>query len=116
MVIKTVQMGIPILISRSGLHRLGRRAGAPGRPDPDRPRQGRRFVALSGAERIVFDGDPRHVGDEDRRHQRKASVEDDAAWTGARQRGSTITDAVMPTSTCGRQTYLYVPGVVKRWR
>ena len=40
MVIKTVRMGIPILVSRSRLHRLGRGAGAGGEPDPDRPLQG----------------------------------------------------------------------------
>ncbi len=58
MVIKTVQMGIPILISRSGFTawgvELARQAGLTliGRA------KGRRFVALAGAERIVFDGDP----------------------------------------------------------
>ena len=58
MVIKTVQMGIPILISRSGFTAWGvdlaRQAGLTliGRA------KGRRFVALAGAERIVFDGDP----------------------------------------------------------
>ena len=42
--------------------------------------KGRRFVALSGAERIVFDGDPRKVEDEGGRFDRKASrKEDDAA-------------------------------------
>ena len=58
MVIKTVQMAIPILISRSGFTawgvELARQAGLTliGRA------KGRRFVALAGAERIVFDGDP----------------------------------------------------------
>ena len=61
MVIKTVQMGIPILVSRSGFTawgvELARQAGLTliGRA------RGRRFVALSGSERIVFDGDPRGV-------------------------------------------------------
>jgi FdhD protein len=42
--------------------------------------KGRRFIALSGAYRIVFDADARTVAEEDRRHQRKGSkVEDDAA-------------------------------------
>ena len=59
MVIKTVQMGIPILISRSGFTawgvELARQAGLTliGRA------KGKRFVALAGTERIVFDGDPR---------------------------------------------------------
>ncbi len=57
MVIKTVQMGIPILVSRSGFTAWGvdlaRQAGLTliGRA------RGRRFLALSGAERIVFDAD-----------------------------------------------------------
>src|SRR5260370_40277451 len=73
MVIKTVQMGIPILISRSGFTawgvELARQAGLTliGRA------KGRRFVALAGAERIVFDGDPRAAGDEPPRLARKAS-------------------------------------------
>jgi FdhD protein len=74
MVIKTVQMGIPILVSRSGFTawgvELARQAGLTliGRA------KGRRFVALAGAERIVFDGDQRAVGDEPARLARKASL------------------------------------------
>ena len=73
MVIKTVQMAIPILISRSGFTawgvELARQAGLTliGRA------KGRRFVALAGEERIVFDGDPKSVGDEPPRLARKAS-------------------------------------------
>jgi FdhD protein len=79
MVIKTVQMGIPILISRSGFTAWGvdlaRQAGLTliGRA------KGKRFIALSGGERIVFDGDPRAVEDEPSRLSRKASIEEDAA-------------------------------------
>lgn len=80
MVIKTVQMGIPILISRSGFTAWGvdlaRQAGLTlvGRA------KGKRFVALAGAERIVFDGDPRTAADEPARLARKASLpEEDAA-------------------------------------
>jgi FdhD protein len=79
MVIKTVQMGIPILISRSGFTAWGvdlaRQAGLTliGRA------KGKRFVALSGAERIVFDGDSRAVPDEHPKFSRKASIEEDAA-------------------------------------
>jgi len=40
--------------------------------------KGRRFVALSGAERIVFDGDPRAVADEPARLARKASLREAA--------------------------------------
>jgi FdhD protein len=74
MVIKTVQMGIPILVSRSGFTawgvELARQAGLTliGRA------KGRRFVALSGTERIVFDGDPRGVADEPPRLARKSSL------------------------------------------
>ncbi len=72
MVIKTVQMGVPILISRSGFTawgvELARQAGLTlvGRA------KGKRFIALAGEERIVFDGDPAAVAEEDPRHQRKA--------------------------------------------
>ncbi|HZT49064.1 MAG TPA: formate dehydrogenase accessory sulfurtransferase FdhD [Hyphomicrobiaceae bacterium] len=73
MVIKTVKMRIPILVSRSGFTawgvELARKAGLTliGRA------RGRRFVALSGTERIVFDIDPDAAPDEDRRHARKGS-------------------------------------------
>ncbi|MBI3454146.1 MAG: formate dehydrogenase accessory sulfurtransferase FdhD [Rhodospirillales bacterium] len=78
MVIKTVQMRIPILISRSGFTAWGvdlaRKAGLTliGRA------KGSRFVVLSGAERIVFDADARTAIEEDRQHRRKSSVESDA--------------------------------------
>ncbi len=74
MVIKTVLMGIPILVSRSGFTAWGvdlaRQAGLTliGRA------RGKRFVALSGAERIVFDLDPDSVPDEDRKHRRKGAA------------------------------------------
>jgi len=76
MVIKTVQMGIPILVSRSGFTAWGvdlaRQAGLTliGRA------RGRRFLALSGAGRIVFDADLSAVNDEDSKHRRKAAVDD----------------------------------------
>ena len=79
MVIKTVQMRIPILISRSGFTawgvELARQAGLTliGRA------KGKRFIALSGEERIVFDGDPAAVEEEANRSRRKASLAEDAA-------------------------------------
>jgi FdhD protein len=82
MVIKTVQMGIPILISRSGFTawgvELARQAGLTliGRA------KGKRFVALAGEERIVFDSDPRAIADEPARLARKASLADDVAADG----------------------------------
>jgi len=71
MVIKTVMMEIPILISRSGFTAWGvdlaRRSDLTliGRA------RGKRFVALAGAERIVFDADPANVDEEASRHERK---------------------------------------------
>jgi FdhD protein len=76
MVIKCVTMGIPILASRSGFTAWGvdlaKQAGLTliGRA------RGKRFIALSGEHRIVFDADLSTVEDEDRRHRRKAAVED----------------------------------------
>lgn len=73
MVIKTVKMGIPVLVSRSGFTawgvELARKAGLTliGRA------RGKRFIALSGSERIVFDADVSQTGDEDSRHARKGS-------------------------------------------
>ncbi len=75
MVIKTVKMRIPVLISRSGFTawgvELARKAGLTliGRA------RGKRFVALSGAERIEFDADASLVEAEDARLNRKASRE-----------------------------------------
>jgi FdhD protein len=77
MVIKTVQMGIPILVSRSGFTAWGvdlaRQAGLTlvGRA------RGRRFIALSGEGRIVFDLDPTMVEEERAAHRRKGAERDD---------------------------------------
>ena len=73
MVIKTVKMGIPILASRSGFTAWGvdlaRRANLTliGRA------KGKRFIALAGIERLVFDADAQAVAEEDRKHERKAA-------------------------------------------
>ncbi len=77
MVIKTVQMQIPILISRSGFTAWGvdlaRQAGLTliGRA------RGRRFLALSGEDRIEFDIDPKDVAEEAKHHRRKAAEADE---------------------------------------
>jgi FdhD protein len=77
MVIKTVRMGIPILVSRSGFTawgvELARKAGLTliGRA------RGKRFVALSGEDRIVFDQNLDYVEEESAKHRRKAAVHDD---------------------------------------
>ncbi len=76
MVIKTVKMGIPILASRSGFTgwgvELARRSGLTliGRM------RGKRFVALSGEERIVYDQDVGAVEDEESRHRRKGASDE----------------------------------------
>jgi len=77
MVIKTVRMGIPILVSRSGFTawgvELARKAGLTliGRA------RGKRFLALSGEDRIVYDQNLAYVEDESTKHRRKAAVHED---------------------------------------
>jgi FdhD protein len=73
MVIKTVKMRIPILVSRSGFTawgvELARKAGLTliGRA------RGKRFVALAGEHRLEFDADPSQTSDEEARYARKGS-------------------------------------------
>ena len=73
MVIKTASMGIPILASRSGFTawgvELAREVGLTliGRM------RGKRFVCLSGEDRLVFDADLDAVDDEDGKHRRKGA-------------------------------------------
>jgi FdhD protein len=73
MVIKTVRMGIPILVSRSGFTawgvELARKTGLTliGRA------RGKRFVALSGEDRIIFDQDLAYVEEESAKHRRKGA-------------------------------------------
>ena len=79
MIIKTVRMGIPILVSRSGFTawgvELARQVGLTlvGRA------RGKRFIALSGQERIVFD-------------QNLAFVEEESHGTSARAK--TVTNDI----------------------
>jgi FdhD protein len=79
MVIKTVQMQIPILISRSGFTAWGVDLARQANLTLIGRAKGKRFIALAGESRIVFDADPHYVPEESRRIQRKASIEDDAA-------------------------------------
>ena len=73
MVIKTALMGIPALASRSGFTAWGVEiAQAVGLTLIGRMR-GRRFVCLSGAERLLRDADPATVPDEDHKHRRKGA-------------------------------------------
>jgi FdhD protein len=77
MVIKTVRMGIPILVSRSGFTawgvELAKKAGLTliGRA------RGKRFVALAGEDRIVYDQDLAFVAEESAKHRRKAAVHEE---------------------------------------
>ncbi len=73
MVIKTALMGIPVLASRSGFTAWGvELAQQVGLTLIGRMR-GQRFHCLSGAERMIFDADPKTVGDEDGKHRRKGA-------------------------------------------
>jgi FdhD protein len=73
MVIKTVRMGIPVLISRSGFTAWGvdlaRKAGLTliGRM------RGKRFVILAGEDRVIFDQNLSYVEDESSKSRRKGS-------------------------------------------
>lgn len=79
MVIKTVQMRIPILISRSGFTAWGVELAREANLTLVGRAKGKRFIALAGEGRIQFDSDPAAVADEGSRHRRKASLEEDAA-------------------------------------
>jgi len=75
MVIKCVKMQVPILVSRSGFTawgvELARQSGLTliGRA------RGKRFICLSGAERLIFDADTGAISDEDRKYARKSSLD-----------------------------------------
>ncbi len=79
MVIKTVVMQIPILISRSGFTAWGVELARQADLTLIGRARGKRFLALAGEHRIVFDADLAAEGEEPRHLRRKASVEDDAA-------------------------------------
>ena len=59
------------------LHRLGRRARAQGQSHLIGRARGKRFIALAGEDRIVFDQDLAYVEEESAKHRRKAAVHDD---------------------------------------
>ena len=73
MVIKTVQMGIPILISRSGFTAWGVELAIEAGLTLIGRAKGRRFTALSGIERIIYDADLKKVKDEPKYIKRKSS-------------------------------------------
>src|SRR5215475_8639727 len=77
MVIKTVRMGIPILISRSGFTAWGVELARKANLTLIGRARGKRFVALAGESRIVFDQDLAYVEEESAKHRRKAAVHDE---------------------------------------
>jgi FdhD protein len=77
MVIKTVRMGIPILISRSGFTAWGVELARKANLTLIGRARGKRFIALSGENRIVFDQDLAYVAEESAKHRRKAAVHED---------------------------------------
>ena len=77
MVIKTVRMGIPILISRSGFTAWGVALARKANLTLVGRARGKRFVALAGEGRIVFDQDLALVEEESTKHRRKAAAHDE---------------------------------------
>lgn len=76
MVIKTVKMRIPILVSRSGFTAWGVDLARKANLTLIGRARGKRFIALAGAQRIEFDADVASVGAEDRKHARKAGIDE----------------------------------------
>ena len=77
MIIKTVRMGIPILVSRSGFTAWGVELARKANLTLIGRARGKRFTALAGESRIVFDQDLAYVKEESAKHRRKAAVHDD---------------------------------------
>ncbi len=78
MVIKIVRMKIPILISRSGFTAWGVNLARQANLTLIGRAKGSRFLALSGTDRIIFDGDPLATADDSLRSQDKRRRDDDA--------------------------------------
>jgi FdhD protein len=74
MVIKTVLMEIPILVSRSGFTAWGVDLARKANLTLIGRARGRRFVVLSAPERIIYDADPAHAEEEAARHGRKGAA------------------------------------------
>jgi FdhD protein len=77
MVIKTVRMGIPILVSRSGFTAWGVELARKANLTLIGRARGKRFTALAGLQRIVFDQNLDYVEEESAKHRRKAAVHDE---------------------------------------
>ena len=73
MVIKTAMMGIPVLASRSGFTAWGVEIAQQLGLTLIGRMKGRRFMCLSGEDRLLRDADPAAVADEPKRASRKAA-------------------------------------------
>ncbi len=71
MVLKTVMMEIPVLVSRSGFTAWGVELARQSDLTLIGRLRGRRYLCLAGQDRLVRDADAEGVDDEDPRHQRK---------------------------------------------
>ncbi|MGC1504166.1 MAG: formate dehydrogenase accessory sulfurtransferase FdhD [Sulfitobacter sp.] len=74
MVIKTAMMGIPVLASRSGFTAWGVEIAQQVGLTLIGRMKGKRFVCLSGEDRLIRDADPALIGDEPKRSGRKGAV------------------------------------------
>ncbi len=79
MVIKTVKMGIPVLISRSGFTAWGVDLARQANLTLVGRAKGKRFIALAGTERLIFDADFSKISEEDKKHARKGSLAESEA-------------------------------------
>ncbi|HEY4774074.1 MAG TPA: formate dehydrogenase accessory sulfurtransferase FdhD [Xanthobacteraceae bacterium] len=77
MVIKCVRMGIPALVSRSGFTAWGVELARKANLTLIGRARGKRFLALAGESRIVFDQDLAYVEEESARYRRKAAVHEE---------------------------------------
>ncbi len=76
MVIKTVKMGIPVLLSRSGFTAWGVDLARQSRLTLIGRLRGARFIALAGKNRLIYDLQPSKMPREPAKHQRKAGQTD----------------------------------------
>ena len=65
MIIKTVRMGIPILISRSGFTAWGVDLARQAKLTVIGRAKGKRFLCLSGEDRLIFDADIKNGAESD---------------------------------------------------
>ena len=79
MVIKAVQMEIPILISRSGFTAWGVELAKQANLTLIGRARGKRFVALAGQERIVYDLNPAQIDDEPKQLNRKGGRDEEVS-------------------------------------